>query len=100
MWSHGTFYWNELMTRDVETAKRFYGETLGWTFDAMPMPEGTYWVAKLDDGAVGGMFTMSGPDFEGVPENWFAYIAVDDIDTRLAAAKRAGATVMREPFEV
>ena len=27
--SHGTFYWNELMTRDVERAKTFYAETLG-----------------------------------------------------------------------
>ena len=26
---HGTFVWNELHTRDVERAKRFYGETLG-----------------------------------------------------------------------
>jgi predicted enzyme related to lactoylglutathione lyase len=23
MWSHGNFYWNELMTRDVEQAKKF-----------------------------------------------------------------------------
>jgi len=27
--SHGKFYWNELMTRDVERAKRFYGDTIG-----------------------------------------------------------------------
>ena len=40
MADHGTFYWNELMTRDAEKAKAFYGATLGWTFDAMPMPEG------------------------------------------------------------
>ena len=41
MWSHGSFYWNELMARDVEQAKKFYGSTIGWTFDAMPMPNGT-----------------------------------------------------------
>ena len=23
-WSHGHFYWNELMTRDAEKAKKFY----------------------------------------------------------------------------
>jgi len=32
--SHGNFCWNELLTRDAEAAKRFYGETIGWTFDA------------------------------------------------------------------
>ena len=47
MWSHGNFYWNELMTRDVEKAKRFYGGSVGWTFDAMPMDGDTYWVAKM-----------------------------------------------------
>ena len=53
---HGNFYWNELMTRDVEKAKKFYGDTIGWTFDAMPMPDGTYWVAKMGDKPVGGLF--------------------------------------------
>jgi predicted enzyme related to lactoylglutathione lyase len=34
MASHGHFHWNELMTKDAERAKRFYGGTIGWTFDA------------------------------------------------------------------
>jgi predicted enzyme related to lactoylglutathione lyase len=72
MWSHGSFYWNELMARDVEQAKKFYGSTIGWTFDAMPMPDGTYWVAKMDDEPVAGIFPMIGPDFDGVPENWLS----------------------------
>jgi predicted enzyme related to lactoylglutathione lyase len=100
MWSHGSFYWNELMARDVEQAKKFYGSTIGWTFDAMPMPDGTYWVAKMDDEPVAGIFAMTGPDFDGVPENWLAYLAVDDVDAVLKAAKAAGAKVMREPFDV
>jgi predicted enzyme related to lactoylglutathione lyase len=100
MWSHGSFYRNELMARDVEQAKKFYGSTIGWTFDAMPMPDGTYWVAKMDDEPVAGIFAMTGPDFDGVPENWLAYLAVDDVDAVLKAAKAAGAKVMREPFDV
>ena len=36
--SHGTFYWNERMTRDVEGAKKFYADTMGWSYDGMPMP--------------------------------------------------------------
>ena len=100
MWSHGSFYWNELMSRDVEQAKKFYGSTIGWTFDAMPMPDGTYWVAKMDDEPVAGIFAMIGPDFDGVPENWLSYLAVDSVDARLKAAKAAGAKVMRAPFDV
>jgi predicted enzyme related to lactoylglutathione lyase len=100
MWSHGSFYWNELMTRDVEQAKKFYGSSIGWGFDAMPMPNGTYWVAKMGDKPVAGIFPLSGPEFEGVPESWMSYLAVDDVDARLKAAKAAGAKVMREPFDV
>ena len=100
MRSHGSFFWNELMARDVEQAKRFYGSTIGWTFEAMPIPEGTYWVAKMEDEPVAGIFPMIGPDFDGVPESWLSYLAVDDVDTRLRAAKVAGAKVMREPFDV
>ena len=58
MWSHGSFYWNELMTRNVELAKRFYSSSIGWTFEAMPMPNGTYWLAKMDDKPVAGIFPL------------------------------------------
>ena len=38
--------------------------------------------------------------FEGVPESWFAYIAVDDLDKRLKKLKDAGGKVIREPWDV
>ncbi len=66
MWSHGSFYWNELMTHDPERAKKFYASSIGWTFDAMPMPDGTYWLAKLEDKPVGGIFPMTGAEFAGM----------------------------------
>jgi predicted enzyme related to lactoylglutathione lyase len=100
MASHGTFHWNELMTRDPEKAKQFYAATIGWTFEGMPMPFGTYWVAKMDGTPVAGIFPMSGPDLAEVPENWIPYLAVDDVDARLKKATAAGATVMRAPFDI
>jgi len=30
--AHGFFAWNELMTNDVEAAKKFYAATFGWTY--------------------------------------------------------------------
>ena len=47
----------------------------------------------MDDEPVAGIFPMIGPDFDGVPENWLAYLAVDDVDAVLKAAKGAGAKV-------
>ena len=99
-WTHGKFYWNELMTRDVERDKKFYGDTLGWTFDGMPMPQGTYWVATIAGQPVGGLFPINDPQFKGVPEGWMSYIAVDDVDARVKKALAAGATLMRPIFDV
>ncbi len=99
--THGTFYWNELMTRNVERAKKFYAETMGWNYEAMPMGGGaTYWVIKMADEPVGGMFDISAAEFGPVPENWMAYIAVDDVDARVAKAVKAGAKLMRPIFDV
>jgi predicted enzyme related to lactoylglutathione lyase len=99
--THGTFYWNELLARNIEGAKKFYKDTLGWSYDAMPMPGGaTYWVAKMGDQPVGGLFDITGPDYKDVPESWMSYIAVDDVDARLKKAVAAGAKVMKEPFDV
>ena len=98
---HGTFFWNELMTRNVEGAKKFYAEAIGWSFDAMPAPGGaTYWVAKMDDEPVGGLFDISGPDFNGIPESWMSYLAVDDVDARAAQAVKLGAKLMKPAFDV
>ncbi len=99
--THGTFYWNELMARDVEGAKKFYADTLGWSFDGMPTPDGgTYWVAKMGEEPVGGMFDISGPDYTGVPEGWMSYIAVDNVDARVKKALAAGAKLMKPAFDV
>ena len=101
MWSHGHFYWNELMTRDVERAKRFYGETIGWSFDPMPMPDGGgYWVAMLDGEPVAGLFSLAAPEYDGVPESWMSYLAVDDVDMRVEKAVKAGAKLMKPIFDV
>ena len=98
--THGHFYWNELMTRDVEKAKKFYGDTIGWSFAGMPMPNGTYWVAKVGETPVAGIFDISGPEFGPVPECWMAYIAVDDVDARVAKAVKMGAKLMKPAFDV
>ncbi len=101
MWSHGSFYWNELLTKNVEGAKKFYETTIGWSYQAMPMPDGaTYWVAIMGGKPVGGIFPTNGPGFEKVPEAWMSYLAVDDVDARVAKATAAGAKLMRPIFDV
>lgn len=99
-WTHGHFYWNELMTRDAERDKTFYADALGWSFEGMPMPDGTYWLAKVGGTPVAGLFPINAPQFEGVPEGWMAYIAVDDVDARVTKAQALGAKLMKPIFDV
>lgn len=99
---HGTFVWNEFMTRDVDATKAFYEKAVGWTFEGMPMAEGTYWVAKSDDQMVAGVMAMptDDPNFRHVPDHWLPYLEVDDVIARTKQAEAAGATVVKAPFEV
>ena len=98
---HGRFYWNELITRDVEQAKAFYHDTLGWEFEPMPMESGaTYWLVPGDPLPLCGMYQMADDEFDSAGDHWMAYIAVDDIDKRIEKALAGGATMTREPFDV
>lgn len=99
---HGTFHWNELMTDDVEKAKSFFSDTVGWSYEAMSMAPaaGTYWVAMRDRKPVAGIINMTGIVPEGVPPHWMSYLAVDDIDARLDKVEAAGGRVYRPAFDV
>ena len=99
-WTHGHFHWNELMTRDVEKAKSFYADSIGWTFDAMESPDGTYWVARQGAVPVAGLFELKSPEFDGIRENWIPYLAVDDVDARVAKAVALGAVLQRPIFDI
>lgn len=98
---HGMVHWNELNTHDSGKARDFYGAVLGWTFESMPMGDGsTYWIIKSGDAMVGGIFEMANPAFDGIPEHWFTHIAVDDIARRVALVTENGGRITREPFDV
>ncbi len=100
-WAHGHFHWNELRTRDAERAKAFYATTIGWTFEAASTPDGRpYWVAMLDGKPVAGLFSLSSPEFDDVPESWMSFLAVDDVDARVAKAIKAGAKLVMPVFDV
>lgn len=101
MSNHGKFHWNELMTWDAGKAKAFYGETLGWTFDDVAMPQGfTYTIAKAGGEMAGGIMQMNEQQHQGLPEHWFSYIETDDIDARCAKVEAAGGSVINGPFDV
>jgi predicted enzyme related to lactoylglutathione lyase len=101
MTPHGMIHWTELNTHDLDKARDFYGKTLGWTFDTMPMPDGSpYLICMAGDEMVGGMSKITDPRFKEAPEFWMTYFSIDDIDARLENAHDNGATVLMGPFDV
>ena len=97
---HGTFFWNELNTGDVEKAKAFFSSTIGWTFAPMPGGSGDYWVASMNGIPQAAIVPLSMFAPPGAPPHWFSYIAVDDIDKRLELLTKAGGVILRAPFDV
>ena len=101
MAGHGMVHFNELNTHDSAAARAFYGNVLGWTFEPMPMGDGSnYWLIRSGDEIAGGIFEMVHEAFAGVPEHWFTHIAVDDLHARVKLVTDNGGVITRPPFKV
>ena len=98
----GFFSWNELMSWDAEKARKFYADAIGWELEAMPagVGGGVYYVARSADAPAAGIFACSKEEHEGVPESWFAYVKVDDVDASCGAVKEAGGAVLRSAEDI
>jgi uncharacterized protein len=98
----GTFCWVELATSDNVAAKKFYTQLFGWTFEDHPMgPDMVYTMLKLNGKDVGALYKlMSEQVSQGVPPNWLSYISVASADEATVKAKAAGATILKDPFDV
>lgn len=94
-------WWHELNTWEPDSARAFYGRTLGWKFDATDLPDGSsYWIARAGDEAVGGIFALSEPHYAGIPSHWMTYMAVPDIRLAQRTTAFAGGEVLREAIHV
>lgn len=98
---HGGLSWNELMMREPEKARDFYGKLFGWDFQKFPMEDADYWILKVGERDGGGMMTMPpGEHFEGVPPHWMCYFAVDDCAAVAKAAESSGGSVKVPPTQI
>jgi hypothetical protein len=97
---HGTFCWNELMTRDLKTAAKFYSEVVGWQATDSGMPGMDYTIFKAGDKQAAGMMAMPKEIPNEVPPHWMAYIAVDDVDSAAAKTREHGGQVIHGPEDI
>ncbi len=91
----GTLCWNELDTRDVDTALAFYEQVFGLKAERSPM----YNEFQLDGKTVGACMQMPDMVPAEVPAYWMAYFAVADLEASTEKAKSLGASAMVESME-
>ncbi len=99
MKKQGAFSWNELMTTDVEGAKAFYGELLGWQLEKCPDSEMEYIIAKSGDTQLAGMMAIP-EEAKGMPASWGGYITVDDVESTAKKVQQLGGKVCAGPQDI
>ncbi|MFG3394664.1 VOC family protein [Streptomyces parvus] len=95
----GTPCWADAMFADVEGAKSFYADVLGWTFGESLAEFGHYTQAYAN-GKAAAAVSPPMPGEEGNPSSWCLYLASQDTAATVAKVRENGGEVLVEPMEV
>jgi predicted enzyme related to lactoylglutathione lyase len=103
----GRFLWFELMTTDVEGAKAFYTQALGWgtqTFDTgepAPADRPPYVMWTAGGIPVGGLARLpEEAKAMGAPPHWLGYVGTPDVDATVQMVQDKGGRVYLQPMDV
>jgi uncharacterized protein len=117
---HGALNFNNLHTRDLESAKAFYGAVFGWDLldwgggGAWALPAYGDFLEERRPGTREGMASMGAParfeevvasvvripdDQAGVPAHWGVTFGAEDADAVAAKAAELGGEVVVAPFD-
>ncbi|MFE4974721.1 VOC family protein [Kitasatospora sp. NPDC056651] len=97
----GTPCWADAMFTDLEGAKAFYGDVLGWTFGESSSEYGNYTQAYSDGRAVAAIVPPM-PGAEGTPVRsaWCLYLASPDAGATAARIRAHGGEVVMGPMQI
>lgn len=94
----GTPSWFDLMTPDLEGARKFYGELFGWSFLVGKPEMGYYTMCKIGNANAAGMGLK--PKDAPYPTAWSIYFKTADINASVGAVKANGGHVTVPPMEI
>jgi predicted enzyme related to lactoylglutathione lyase len=94
----GRFVWRDLLTKDVNAAKKFYGDLFGWRFENTKRNDRPYVLARSGSTLVGGIVDVSSIADAG--SQWLSFMSVSDVDKTVALVQSGGGKVLAEPREV
>ncbi|MDN0199038.1 VOC family protein [Streptomyces sp. S.PNR 29] len=90
--------WADAMFGDLEGAKTFYGDVLGWTFGESQSEYGNYTQAYVNGKAAAAVVPPM-PGQEEQPQ-WCLYFASDDAAATASKIRDKGGEVLMEPMQV
>jgi hypothetical protein len=97
--STGRASWHDLVTRDLETSRKFAAAVFGWSFEETQSGEKPdYVVASVDGRPVAGLAQMKETGTNS--SQWLTFVTVPDLDATIAAAMAARASVAIKPTKV
>ncbi|MDQ0785456.1 VOC family protein [Streptomyces sp. B3I8] len=94
----GTPIWADAMFSELEGAKSFYGDVLGWTFGEASSEYGNYTQAFADGKAAAAVVPPM-PGQEG-HSAWCLYLASSDAEATVGRIRDNGGEVLLEPMRV
>jgi hypothetical protein len=96
----GGICWNELYTRDLEAAKRFYAQMFGWSAQTAPVEPGREYTTFSKDGAMKAGALEIQPEWENSAPGWGLYFLVPDLDATLKEVEDSGGNVWMPPESI
>lgn len=97
----GRFVWYELMTTDMEAAKAFYADVVGWGTKDASIPGMAYTLFTAGDVSVSGLMDLPEDARRmGAQPNWIGYVGTDDVDAATARIRHLGGAVHVPPKDI
>jgi uncharacterized protein len=92
----GAWCWNELATTDVERAKSFFAELLGWEYET---DDSGYTTIRNAGGSNGGIRQQTERE-RNVEPSWLAYFTVESADEAARRAEQLGGRALVATMEI
>lgn len=95
----GAFSWSELITKDVEAAKAFYGEIFGWQFKEGSVGSAAYTVIEVAGKEIGGMSPVPA-NAQTMAPTWGTYVTVENVEATLQKVEALGGKILMPPIQI
>lgn len=91
--AHGMVGWNELLTTDINTAKRFYTSVFGWGVHEENVNGHAYVSFTENDKYVAGMMQIE-KEMGPIPSHWSVYFTTDNIEASRKIIQAEGGVLL------